>query len=145
MGRTHPACGMVCRCSEAVNGVSAGLSCCSVLTVSVASLFVALARRTFKRLGLVTPGAKKKLEEVGIMRDHESRFSGMDDESLERLGRRLAAAYISYIAGRKRIDPTLKEFADRKAGPLWVSLADFVFWVMKSGNQDLQLREAITK
>ena len=136
---------MVCRCSEPVNEVSLGLSCQWVMVVSVASVFVALARRAFKRLGLVTPWAKKKLEEVGLMRDHESRFSGMDDESLERLGRRLAAAYISYIAGRKRIDPTLKEFADRKAGPLWVSLADFVFWVMKSGNQDLHLREAITK
>jgi hypothetical protein len=53
------------------------------------------------------------------MIDHESRFSGMDDESLEGLGRHLAAAYISYIAGHKGIDPTLKEFADRKAGPLW--------------------------
>jgi hypothetical protein len=39
------------------------------------------------------------------------------------LGRRIAAAYISYIGGYKGVDRTLKQLADRPVGDLWLDFA----------------------
>jgi hypothetical protein len=74
------------------------------------------------------------------------RRSGVTDDGLAEFGRRLAAAYLSYVAGHKGVDRMLKQ-APQKPGDFWIDLADMVFTAMKSSGsaEDLQMRDAITK
>jgi hypothetical protein len=74
------------------------------------------------------------------------RRSGVNDEGLAEFGRRLAAAYVSYVAGHKGVDRMLKQ-APQKPGDFWIDLADMVFTAMKSSGsaEDLRMRDVITK
>jgi hypothetical protein len=73
------------------------------------------------------------------------RKSGMSDKDLDELGRRLAAAYVSYIVGHKGIDRMLKQ-APGKPGEFWVGLADLLFAAAKAGGSvdSLRIHEVIT-
>jgi hypothetical protein len=72
--------------------------------------------------------------------------SGVNEEGLNELGRRLAAAYISYISGYAGVDRVLKT-GPRKVGRLWIDLADILFSAMKgdASVDDLRLADVITK
>jgi len=76
----------------------------------------------------------------------ESTISGMtpQEEANAELGRRLAAAYASYVAGHTGVDRILKR--TERAGEFWNDLADVLFKAM-SGKaiDDLRFREVITK
>ena len=80
------------------------------------------------------------------MSDTHRHTSGITEEGLQDLGRRFAAAYISYISRRKGIDRTLKE-APEKVGVFWTDLADIVFTAMRAGSsaEDLRFRDVISK
>lgn len=73
------------------------------------------------------------------------RKSGMSDKDLDELGRRLAAAYVSYIVGHKGIDRILKQ-TPGKPGKFWTDLADLLFAAAKAGGSmdSLGIHEVIT-
>jgi hypothetical protein len=74
------------------------------------------------------------------------RASGIGEESLQDLGRRLGAAFVSYMHGYKGVDRALKQ-APEKVGAFWVSLADALFCAMKDGafTDDQPARDVLTK
>lgn len=75
-----------------------------------------------------------------------NRTSGIGEESLNDLGRRLAAAFVSYTAGYKGVDRALKQ-SPEKVGQFWLSLADALFSAMKDGafTDDQPARDVLTK
>jgi hypothetical protein len=71
------------------------------------------------------------------------------DDAINEVGRRLAAAYVSYIAGHVGVDRMLKQTPER-AGAFWHDLADLLFRVIATQGPDdpesrLRLGEVITK
>lgn len=69
-----------------------------------------------------------------------------DEQAINEIGRRLAAAYVSYIAGHKRVDRMLAR-TPRKVSKFWKELARLLFEGVKNQSSmgDLKLRKAITK
>jgi hypothetical protein len=73
--------------------------------------------------------------------------SGLSDEVLNKVGRRLAAAFLSYLEGRKGVDSTLKK-APERVGRFWRELADLIYvakGMRVEQEPDLMLRDVITK
>jgi hypothetical protein len=73
----------------------------------------------------------------------------VQDDATNEVARRLAAAYVSHIAGHKGVDRMLKRTPEQ-AGTLWKDLAELLFQLMKESQgigpkSDLSLRKAITK
>lgn len=70
----------------------------------------------------------------------------MNVQTDDELARRLAAAYVSYIAGYRGVDYLLKR--KYKPAKFWKDLAAFVSKALAGQSEieeDLRLREAITK
>jgi hypothetical protein len=70
----------------------------------------------------------------------------MDDQKADELARRLAAAYVSYMAGYRGVDYLLKR--QYKPAQFWEDLAEFVSKALAGQleiEEDLRLREAVTK
>jgi len=68
----------------------------------------------------------------------------LQEEASVELGRRLAAAYASYIGGYSGVDRILKR--TERAGEFWNDLADILFKAMSGRSvDDLRFREVITK
>ena len=70
----------------------------------------------------------------------------MPDEALNDVGRRLAAAFVSYTAGYKGVDRLLARTPE-KPGAFWVELAAMLFQAIADGvfSDDLHARDVITK
>jgi len=71
------------------------------------------------------------------------------DDGTNELGRRLAAAYVSYLVGHVGVDRMLKQVPE-KPGRFWREMAELLFRIMQESegigaDSDLRLREAITK
>ena len=70
--------------------------------------------------------------------------SGLSDEALNELGRRLGAAYASYFAGYKGVDRLLRQTED--VGTFWKELADLICIAMREGgDEDQRLRDILSK
>jgi hypothetical protein len=70
--------------------------------------------------------------------------SGLSDEALNELGRRLGAAYASYFAGYKGVDRLLRQTED--VGAFWKELADLVsVAIREGGEEDQRLRDILSK
>jgi hypothetical protein len=54
-------------------------------------------------------------------------------DPIDELALRLAAAYISYVAGKAGVDRTLKEIGKESPGELWKKLALTLMQVMAQG------------
>jgi hypothetical protein len=70
----------------------------------------------------------------------------MDDQRDDELARRLAAAYVSYVAGYRGVDYLLKR--PYKPARFWRDLAEFVSKTLAGQleiEEDLRFREAVTK
>lgn len=75
-----------------------------------------------------------------------TRTVGMPEEALNDLGRRLAAAFVSYTAGYKGVDRMLAKTPEAP-GAFWIELAKMLFQAMADGvfSDDLHARDVITK
>lgn len=82
-----------------------------------------------------------------IDQEQPSYASGLSDEVLNKVGRRLAAAWISYLEGRKSVDRTLNKMPEQ-VGRFWRELADLIYVAKGMRVQEepnLMLRDVITK
>ena len=75
-----------------------------------------------------------------------TRAVGMPEEALNDVGRRLAAAFVSYTAGYKGVDRLLARTPE-EPGAFWIELAAVLFQAMADGvfSDDLHARDVITK
>jgi hypothetical protein len=70
--------------------------------------------------------------------------SGLSEEDLNELGRRLGAAYASYFAGYKGVDHLLRE--TEYVGTFWKELADLVWVAIREGGErNFGLRDVLSK
>ena len=81
---------------------------------------------------------------------NEASVPGVKDEALNEVGRRLAAAWASYLVGHKGVDRMLKQ-APERIGGFWKELAELIYVAqgMRTTEtkelDELRLREVITK